>query len=139
VDSSDAIVVLSFALVLVTGYYAWETHRMVGEMRKARGAQLLPKLTVGVKSVAGGYGFWRVLNAGPGPAIEVDLQIAPEPGGQPRRWNDPVVLPGESHEFIPATSRGGGSKEYLLDNLTKLYSHLRLTGSYRDALGVSRG
>ena len=112
---------------------------MVGEMRKARAAQLLPKLAISVTSLGGGNGMWRVSNVGPGPAMDVDLQIAPEPGGQPRRWKEPVVMPGEGHDFIPATGQGSGSEAFLLDNQTKLYAALRLTGSYRDALGDQHG
>lgn len=133
-DSSDAIVALTVALVGVTGYYAWETHRMVNEMRKARATQLLPKLVLTAKSLGGGNGLWRVQNVGPGPATDVDVQIAPEPGGQPRRWKEPVVVPGEVHDFIPATGEQS-SEAFLLDNQTKRFSNLRLTGSYRDALG----
>src|SRR5918995_1084347 len=105
-DSSDVIVALTVALVGVTGYYAWETHRMVDEMRKARAAQLLPKLVLTVKSLGGGNGLWRVQNVGPGPATDVDVQIAPAPGGPPRRWKEPVVVPGEGHDFIPVTGDG---------------------------------
>ncbi|HEV8676834.1 MAG TPA: hypothetical protein VGX21_22590 [Methylomirabilota bacterium] len=32
--SNWALVVLTFALVLITGYYAWQTRRMVEEMRR---------------------------------------------------------------------------------------------------------
>jgi hypothetical protein len=129
-----AIVILTFVLVLVTGYYAWETHRIVEEMRRARSAQLLPKLVPTIKGLGGGGGLWRIVNVGPGPALDVDVQMTPEPGGQPRRWLEPVVMPGETHDFIPVLGEADG-REYYLDAQTERFHQLHLTGSYLDVLG----
>ena len=35
---------LTAALVLVTTYYAWQSHAMVREMRRARGVSIIPKM-----------------------------------------------------------------------------------------------
>jgi len=136
VDSSTAIAWLTVALIGVTAFYAFQTLRLVQEMQKARAGQLLPKLSIRIYPIGAGNAFWRVINVGPGPAIGVDIQIAPEPGGQPRRWLEPVVMPGETHDFIPMIGVGQPSAALNLDNQTKLYSHLHLTGTYKDVFGT---
>lgn len=125
---------LAGALVLVTAYYAWQNHRMVKEMRAARAAQLLPKMLVMIHHRPAGHGFLRVVNAGPGPAIDVTLQLELEPRGPAREWSSKVVAPAESHDFIPSPKEEPNGLLHL-DALTERYSHVRLLGTCRDALG----
>lgn len=133
---SWAIVGLTAALVLVTLLYQRDTHRMADEIRKARGVQIMPRLVVTAKSLGAGNSFWRIASVGSGPAIDVDVQLTPEPGGAARRWTSAVVVPGEVHDFIPrATQEDTGSDLIQLDQSTARSTHLRLSGRCRDALG----
>ena len=46
--TSDWVIsILTGVLVLVTGYYAWQTQEMVREMRRARKLQVMPKMMPG--------------------------------------------------------------------------------------------
>ena len=135
-DSSTAIAWLTVVLILLTGFYAFQTLRLVQEMQKSRAGQLLPKLAIRIYGIGAGNAFWRVINVGPGPAIGVDIRISPEPGGQSKRWLEPVVMPGETHDFIPVTGVGGPSAALHMDNQTSVFSHLHLTGTYKDVLGT---
>jgi len=38
--------------------------------------------------------------------MDVDLEIAPESGGQPKRRKERVVMPEVCHDFIPPTEQG---------------------------------
>jgi hypothetical protein len=136
---SWAIVGLTLALVVVTGLYQRDTHRMVEEMRLARGAQLMPRVVVTARSLGGGNSFWRIGNIGPGPALNVDVELTPEPGGVPRRWTSPVLVPGETHDFLPrATPEDTGQELMQLDQSTARFARLRLSGKCRSVLGEVR-
>jgi len=41
----DPIALLTFALVIITGYYAWRTQQMLGEQRKAAECQFKPDIS----------------------------------------------------------------------------------------------
>lgn len=47
-SGDTAIVLLTAALVLVTGYYAWQNHQMVQEMRRSRELSVAPKLVLSI-------------------------------------------------------------------------------------------
>jgi hypothetical protein len=135
--ATSAVLWLTAALVLITGYYAWQTRRMVSEMERARGAQLMPRLVLDMKRLGAGNALLRVTNAGPGPALNVDVQLALHPDGPVRRWAVPVVAAGESHDFIPDPSGGAPNGRLHLDVLTDAFGELRLQGTCADALGKS--
>lgn len=133
---SWAIVVLTAALVIATFLYQRDTHRMADEMRRARGAQVIPRLVLVPRPLGAGNTFWRVVNVGIGPALRVDVRITPEPGGISRRWISPVVVPGETHDFIPWSTEEDKDRDLVnIDNAIELFSYLRLSGTCRDALG----
>jgi hypothetical protein len=129
------LAVLTGVLVAVTAYYAYQTHLTVKEMKAGRSAQVFPHLIPTMKLLGGGGGLLRVTNAGPGPALDVDVRLMLEPGGHERRWQTPVVAPGEHHEFIPAPEEEPNGL-LGLDALTAKYSTYRLRGTYSDALGA---
>ncbi len=128
------LAVLTGVLVMVTVYYAYQTHLTVEEMKAGRSAQVFPHLIPTIKMYGGGGGVLRVTNAGPGPALAVDVRLVLEPGGKERPWKTPVVAPGEQHEFVPEPDGPNGLMS--LDALTAKYSTYRLHGTYKDALGT---
>jgi hypothetical protein len=62
-------------LVLVTAYYAWQTHEMAGEMKQARLLSLAPYVRLDIRMLAPGYGVPVARNVGTGPAIDCDLHL----------------------------------------------------------------
>jgi hypothetical protein len=89
----SALEILTGALALITAYYAWQTHRIVREMRATRAAQVLPHLVTRIRHYPGGGGVLRILNAGLGPALNVDVVITLEPENR---------VDGKSPWFLPA-------------------------------------
>lgn len=127
-----AIIVLTAALVLVTAYYAWQNRQMVQEMRAARAVSILPKVVVRWTYVGPGVGFPHITNVGVGAALDVDVELAFEPGGGfKRRWRSAVLTPGDGSDFLLRTPGGFAS----LDELTQTHETMHLSGSCRDALG----
>lgn len=126
--------ILTAVLVLVTGYYAWQTQEMVQEMRRARGVQVMPRLMPSLRLVGGGHCFPRLLNVGPGSALMVDVEISYEPGGPSALWSSPVVASGEVHDFY---LKEAGIDLARAHQLMQQYSELRLAGTCRTALGDS--
>jgi hypothetical protein len=136
-DSSgtNAVLWLTAALVAITGYYAWQTRQIAREMERARGAQLLPRLALDMKRLGAGNALLRVTNAGPGPALNVDVQLSLHPDGLVRHWTAPVVTSGESHDFLPDPTEAAPNGRTHLDELTEAFEEVRLRGTCSDALG----
>lgn len=70
---------------------------------------------------------------GPGPAVDVNIEWWFEPGGKKNPWRTPVIVPGESHDFVPKAPDGKAA--FHLDELTKHFSTMHLQGTCTDALG----
>lgn len=81
-------------------------------------------------------GWLRITNAGPGPALDVDVRLTLLPSGWAIPWTSHVIAQGESHDFIPHRPGTPISDWVRLTPLTDEFTHLALTGSYRDALGA---
>ncbi len=124
--------ILTAVLVVVTGFYAWQTFEMVKEMRQARQASLMPVLGVDMMPRAPTYCEVRLRNNGLGPAFHVDLTIrfvgrSAETIEGPFRAD--VVPPGHEHLFI--TPRDLGTEEFV-----EVYSHIEVSGTIQDAFGT---
>jgi hypothetical protein len=131
----DALAIVNgaavLALVVVTGYYAWQTREMAKEMRRARVLSLLPKLVLDVKMVGPTFGLIVVRNVGAGPALNADLTLTlaeGEDGGrEERQWLAHVIAPGEEHEFLPPQDVDG------MNELVSRHPTIGLRGTFRDA------
>jgi len=97
VKVDDAIALLTFALVLITGYYAWQNRNMVNEMRLAREASARPHLALCFEPLGPMNVMVGLINLGPGAALSIDLTIEfhPREGsafvGQSRRWRGELL------------------------------------------------
>jgi hypothetical protein len=132
----DALSWLTLALVGVTAYYGYETYQMVTEMRKARGVAVLPKPAPTMTYLAPDVAMPTIVNAGPGAAIDVYVEMWLDPGnGHRRQWRTPLLAPGERHEFF--LEKKGGSGLGRMSEVTKEYRYLRMRGTCRDPLGAS--
>lgn len=130
----NAVAVL--LLVVITGYYAFQTREMVEEMREARRAPLLPKLVLDLSFLGGIYGVVTVQNVGPGPALDVDMVVQfehAEKGGkaEERAWRDHLMVPGEAHSFHFNDPPGATEPNEWMD----IYPFVSLKGHAYDALG----
>lgn len=132
---NEVLAALTLALVLITGYYAWQTRQTVREMKRARGVAVLPRLAISMKALGAGTGWPQIANVGPGPAIDVSAYITYQPSGPTIPWRAHVVAPNEAHELFPPDPDKQGERVYHIDNLTKHYTHIHLRATYEDALG----
>jgi dCMP deaminase len=127
---------LTLVLVLITGYYAVQTRLTVGEMRAARGAQVLPKLVAGFRVVGPLVMYPRVANIGPGTALDIECKLKLEPNGQEWRWRWALLASGESQEFSPSAPHPDGTPfQPYIEQFEKHYTHFSLDAVYRDAMG----
>jgi len=128
------VVVLTAALVIVTGYYAWQNRQMVQEMRASRAIAVMPRLAITMTHIGPDIWFPTIVNVGPGAALEVDVEIALQPGaGDRRRWRTAVMVPGERHEFFIRGESGQGLEH--MGQVVERYEEVTLTGACRDVLG----
>jgi hypothetical protein len=127
---------LTVALIGVTAYYAVQNRRMVREMAATRELSVLPKLALEFLRFGPTAMDVLVKNVGPGPALDIDVQLIFEPrddGGtarDERRWRRNLLAPGEQKDFLPP----GGLNDSL-NHLPQQFQHVRLVGSMKDATG----
>jgi hypothetical protein len=108
---------------------------MVGEMRRARLAALVPKLAIEFHYLAASIATVAVRNVGPGAAIDIDVRLIYEPtqSGQEapeRRWRRNVLASGEQFDFLDP-----GASQNNIDALSSTYKAIRLVGTMKDAIG----
>jgi hypothetical protein len=131
-----AVAVTTGILVIVTLWYAWQTRQMVSQMESARAAQIRPHLALGVDLERGGGVFLRVVNAGAGPAMSVDVRIESEPGPGVRiPYMAPVLAPGAGQSFIVRDSANRAVVDLKQLVHTLQAKRVKLTGTCTDALG----
>lgn len=95
----------TLALVLITGYYAWQTQQTVLEMKESRRLSVLPDLHT---SRSDDIATFSLTNTGQGPAaIDVNVQLiykatrAVAGTTTEYTWRAYTIAPGERHEFYP--------------------------------------
>ncbi len=104
--ASDWVIsALTAVLVGATIYYAFQTHKTVEEMKRARAAQVLPRLVPTFAKLPAANVLLRVVNVGSGPAFNVDVELVLEPFGDPIRYVSPVMAPGEFQDWTAAPTR----------------------------------
>jgi hypothetical protein len=93
-----ALVAANVVLVAITGWYAWQTHQTVVEMRESRRAVVRPHVCLDLKTI-GGSAIARVENVGTGPALNAKAAARLFNGTEVIEqldWATPVLRPGES-------------------------------------------
>jgi hypothetical protein len=109
-----ALIVVSIALVGVTGglvYFTWgvvdearktreEMRRTRNEMQEARLLGVRPHLRLEPVMAGPVYATLGLRNLGPGTALNVSLRIEFEPLGDVRDFETPVIVPGHVEQFI---------------------------------------
>lgn len=133
-DTGWATIGLTGGLVLITGYYAWQTRRTVDEMKASRAAQIMPHVvpTLGWQGKAPSLAFLRVQNVGPGPAINVRVRLRLDDGNEYSiQWTAGLLTPGEYHDFLPPRTSDG--EPMRIQALATKYRMLTLEGTCDDA------
>ncbi len=127
-------------LVLVTGFYAWQTRNTVKEMRAAREAQILPKLSLGIETIAAGYPLAVLRNLGLAAAIDVTVKITEKRDtgdDRERTWSSQSLFPGERIRFFlwnrPDTQEALTGQDAIEQQLV-----LSARMTYKDLLGTPR-
>jgi hypothetical protein len=93
----------------------------------------MPHVLPGFEHYGAGAGFPRVVNVGPGPAVDIDVEMWFEPGdGFRRRWTNPVLVTGDFREMVLKDESG---KVVRMPALTEQFADMRLKGTCRDAMG----
>lgn len=117
--------ILTAALVAVTVFYAWQNRKMVGEMKKARDATILPKLALDLHTLGPTVFDLAIKNVGPGAALDIDVQTewmpvdesAAAPGV---RWRRNILSPGGQVELFPPGELSGNH-----ESLPETYKEVR--------------
>lgn len=74
--TSDWVIsALTAVLVIATIYHAKQTRETVKEMKASRSVQVLPRLVPTLAKLPAAQVLLRVVNAGAGPAFNVDVQL----------------------------------------------------------------
>jgi hypothetical protein len=132
----------TLALVLITAHYAWQTQRMVREMRDSRELSVLPRITIDLTYLGPLNAVPTLTNVGSGPALNTDLQIVFEPvdpdAHPPEvrrlRWN--VIAPGERIRLFPPDAEG--NQLMTTDEMAARYARVRVQGTAEDSLRNQR-
>ena len=127
-----AILALSLALTLATIVLAWFTWGLWRETKAAR----RPRLVASVDLIPPNHGELRIVNAGAGAALNVDIGFGFE-GCEQRRWGESVVLPSEGRNFHLLSEddekKNPGIKD--LDSISEALPIMMVGGTYEDVRG----
>jgi hypothetical protein len=127
----------TLVLVLITAYNAWQTHRMVREMRDSRVAAHRPRIIPVIEYDEAKRGFIWIENLGPGAALDIDVTLTFEPRSRPFRLRCNLLRAGDRRNWNPSSSHEGEKlrQEYHPDAQLPNDTDIRLDGSCRDTLG----
>lgn len=126
-----ALVVANVVLVLITAWYAWQTHQTVVEMREARRAVVRPRVCLSLRT-KGGHAIVRIENVGSGPALDARATARLITDGETVEqidWSSPVLRAGESRLlYMP-------KENSLFEYHEKRGTRVTLSGSCSSAAG----
>lgn len=131
---------LAGALVLITGYYAIQTHKMVKEMRTARMQPVTPHIIVNIVWSEWPLATVAIQNVGTGVAQDLDIELsyvgAKTGDTATIAWRPRAMSPGERHRFQPPQPESKDApKTIRLDAFCEFYREIRLRGTCNDQVG----
>ena len=131
-DSQTALLIGTTGLVIATGVLAWFTWGLWQETKAAR----QPRLVAYIDFFPPDHGEIRFVNAGAGAALDVDITFAAE-GGEVRRLNPPVVLPGDGLNYHLLSTLDAKSNPDVkgLGKTVEAFPAMAVDGTYRDVRG----
>jgi len=132
--SNDVLVAVTSVLVVLTGFYAFQTKKTVDVLKKTAEMEFLPKIKGHVHMVGPVHLHIRVSNVGKGSAIGLQVTfVVVGTNTVKRNWTQPLFVPGDFQDFpIPKSeSEEESSVPYFQENETKI----EITSTFSDILG----
>lgn len=137
-EATWALVSVTFLLVAVATWYAWETRRMVARMEEDLRTRLRPLLTFQVIPWGGVRIKLRIQNLGPGPALNIkgEVHATYDSGDEAFSWSYPLLAPGKYEEFgFPAPHGATREDRFRLDRIRRRVQRLNAHFTYSSASG----
>lgn len=135
-----AQILLTFALVMVTAYYAYQTRRTAEVMEESIRAQQRPHLVMQMmrnRDPSGGWCSVSITNEGFGPAIDAQLAVTFHPATRRRTQRRDVrvsLIAGDTRVEVIGPEKSNGSP-LSFDELCRDFDRIELCGSVVDSLG----
>lgn len=131
-DPQTALQIATIGLVVATGVLAWFTWGLWQETKASR----QPRLVAYIDFFPPDHGEIRFVNAGAGAALNVDITFAAE-GGELRRLNPPVVLPGDglNYHLLSTLDTESNPDVKGLRKMIEAFSTMVVDGTYQDVRG----
>lgn len=136
VYASDVLVIVTAVLVILTGFYAFQTKKTVQVLDKAAKMEFLPRLQGHLHMTGPVNVDFRISNVGKGSASDVQVNFLVIGRNTIKRtWTQPLFTPNQFQDFpIPVSeNEEQGSIPYFEVNETKI----QITATYNDILGNS--
>lgn len=123
------------ALVLITGYYAYQNRKIVQEMRAARQYQTRPMLKLSLVQVTPTVALPRATNVGLGPAIDprITISVANDLGIDSKTAVFQLLMPNDYHEFIYPL--GQNNQVMSLEDFANSWQTISLHAECKDTFG----
>lgn len=130
---SIALIVATFILVGITGYYAVQTRKTVKVLEKTAELSVRPQLKGTLQPIGPVNLDLMIKNIGNGSAIRVELSYWLEGCDQTKRnWTKPLMSPNDYDTFIiPITEDKNEANMYYFKNNKTI---IRIVGKYYDIL-----
>lgn len=132
------LVGVTFLLVLVAGWYAWETRRLVDRTDKEREARERPMLAVHLVPWEAQLMKLRIQNVGPGAAFEISGAIEGVSAGRSLSfpWAYPLLAPGKYEEFgFPTADKDDRQGRFQVDKIRERFETIRAKFTYKAGTG----
>jgi len=131
-DPQTSLLTATIGLVAATGVLAWFTWGLWQESKASR----QPRLVAYIDFFPPDHGEIRFVNAGAGSALNLDITFAAE-GGELRRLNPPVVLPGDGLNYHLLSALDTESKPDVkgLGKTIETFPAMVVEGTYQDVRG----
>lgn len=129
------LVLANVVLVLITAWYAWQTHQTVVEMRESRRAAVRPHICLDLEDFGAGI-LAKVVNVGAGAALDVTTTLELHQADElveTLEWATPVLRSGESR--LLHMPKGNGASVQSASALRDARTVMRLSGSCSSATG----
>lgn len=137
-EATWALVAATSSLVVIGGWYAFETHRIINRMDLER--EILTRPFVGLQVIPWAPKLLklRIQNLGAGPALDLEVHIVAltDAGNDVRDWSCPLLASGK-YEEVPFPIPPGSTKSegFNLDQIRERVSTITTSFSYKGATG----
>ena len=132
IDPLTALLIATIGLVAATGVLAWFTRGLWQETKASR----QPRLVAYIDFFPPDHGEIRFVNAGSGSALDVDITFAAD-GGELRRLNPPVVLPGDglNYHLLSTLDTESNPDVKGFGKTVEAFPAMLVDGTYQDVRG----